>query len=102
MAGDRKDITHEDIMARLERGDERFREIAKLLEELPEMRSDLKANTAAIKRMAEIQDAWITIKGTGNSIIWLGKVLGGLLVILASLGAIVKFQLWAIIGKAGQ
>lgn len=50
-----------------------------------------------VQKLAEIQDAWVAVKGTGNFIIWWGKVVSGLLLGLASMLALIKFQLLSVL-----
>lgn len=106
-------VTHEDILARLASGDGKFdaiaAELAALRQEHGAFRSSqetmavaLAANTEAVTKLAEVQEAWVAVKGTGNFIIWWGKVAAGATVILASLLSIIKFELWRALAERGQ
>jgi hypothetical protein len=94
-ASRRREPTHADIMDRLDRGDKRFDDIEAILK-------DLKASQAeqakTMLKLSEVQDAWVAVKGTGNFIIWWGKIMAAGAVIVASLLSIVKYQLWRVLG----
>lgn len=83
-------VTHEDIANRLDRGDDKFHAIERRLSAIEEKQD----------RTNEILEAWVAVKGTGNFIIWWGKVMAGGVVILTGLLAIAKFKLLGIFGGA--
>lgn len=86
------------INDRLHQNDVRMESIPELTEYVSEMRNELRHNTEETKRMSEVLDAWVTLKGAGNAVIWMGKVLAAMAVIGTAIAAGIKFKLWSFFG----
>lgn len=82
------DVSHADLAKRLDRGDNKFDQMDARFDEIEDK----------LDRMNELLDAWVAVKGTGNFLIWWGKVVSGVMVILAASLAILKFKLLSLFG----
>lgn len=105
----RTPVSHEDIADRLDRGDTKFAAIEVALGQIREEQQAIRSEQQRAadeqaraadeqKKIREIVEAWVAVKGAGNFIIWWGKVVAGATVILATLLAMAKFKLWTVLG----
>lgn len=80
-AGEHQPVTHEAIMDRLMRGEDRFARIEgqqariiELLEPIPQMKADIVSARDISADVKEIVSAWATVKNMGRFAKWVGPV----------------------------
>ena len=91
----RQPVTHEDLADRLAAGDVKFVSIEAQLAAIAVAQAAIAEEQ---KKTREILEAWAAGKAAGEFIIWLGKVLGGWVVIVTAVLAATKFRLWTVFG----
>lgn len=76
-----KQVSHEDIVERLERGDNRFRCIEEKMDAILNSLEGIRSEVGATK---EIVEAWGAVKTAGKFIKWLGGVVAAAIAILVA------------------
>lgn len=82
-------MIEQDIIQRLDKGQERFRVIDEnmraILRAVEDVRDEMKAMKAEVEKTKEIVEAWQTVKNAGRFTKWAGGIIGTVAVALAAL-----------------